>query len=127
MCPENSGMFISLDKLAPTANYTTLKNQAPQPRVNAKAPTGELGSDSSTANTARPVTRSQTHSQKQKQQGQTDNPPSRYNIGDRVVVYDKNQHTIHGTVKWVGPAISGDERVSAVGIETVIMLVSLGT
>ena len=120
-CPENSGMFESLDKLAPTANHATLMKQAPQPKANTKAPTDDLGSDSSPTNAARPVTRSQTHGQKQKQQSQADNPPSQFKIGDRVVAHDKDQHAIHGTVKWIGHAFGGGVRVSAVGIETVIV------
>ena len=48
----------------------------------------------------------------------------RFKIGDRVVIFNKNEVAIHGTVKWAGKYGLQDEKmrrftVAALGIETV--------
>jgi len=51
-------------------------------------------------------------------------PPSRFKLGDRVVIFNKDGIAIHGTVRWTGPYGYQDEKkkyhtIAAVGIETV--------
>lgn len=99
-------MFESLDKLAPRADQpviTTIQipRNPPQPTPNNK-PGFKLG----------PSTRSKSHED-------SDLPPSRFKEGDRVVVHNKNQIPIYGTVRWLGIVNTSDSKVNAVGIETV--------
>ena len=120
----NAGMFESLDKLAPAPNFVTLMSLSPQPTARPKKP-DDNSIQNSVAGSTGPVTRAQAQAQKQKLEPQSDVLPSRYKIGDRVVVYDKDQHPIRGTVKWTGLAFSLEERVNAVGIETVLLFIMI--
>lgn len=46
--------------------------------------------------------------------------PSKFDRGDRVVVYDTNGTGVHGFVGWIGEVYFGDKVISAaIGIETV--------
>lgn len=64
----------------------------------------------------------QTQSQS-KAQGQRDlspkQPHSQFRMNDRVVVHDRKGISVHGTVRWIEKVNLTDERVIAIGIETV--------
>ena len=46
-------------------------------------------------------------------------PHSRFRLNDRVVVHDKHEVGVHGSVKWVEEVKYGGDNLIAVGIETV--------
>ncbi len=112
-------MFVSLEKLSSTpvfrlSNAQTTKSTTVFPRLGLR--THNEGKSQNTpggrANTSQgPAgsTRSQGHK----------NSGSRFQKGDRVITYNKDQIAIHGTVKWIGETNTDGGKVNAVGIETV--------
>ena len=104
-------MFESLDKLVPKADHPTVEATRKPLQLAPTIKTGPQGS----ALRQGPNTRSQSR----KGPESTDLPPSKFKKGDRVVVHNKKQIPIYGTVRWTGNVNSGESKVNAVGIETV--------
>ena len=113
-------MFESLDKLAPTADQLLVATVEATRKLSQLAPTNKQGPQGTPLGQG-PKTRSRSR----KVPESTDLPPSRYKTGDRVVVHNKEQIAIYGTVRWIGTSHSGVSKVNAVGIETVNKLKSI--
>ena len=118
-CPEDNGLFVSLDRLSEhpagpqieTTATTAAAATAPPPTERQLYP-------------PRPVQRDGRRKQKAPSKAEVGSisPPSRKE-GDRVVVFKKDGKPVSGTVRWVGPYThqAGKKWFSfnAVGIETV--------
>ncbi len=91
-------MFVSLERLAPTPNF--------RPTRTPTAPTTK-------ATLLPDAVRSWLGLEGHKNSG------SRFQKGDGVVINNKDQILIHGTVKWTGTANTDGSKVNAIGIETV--------
>ena len=104
-CDENCGLFVSLEKLAPEpppspgADYSVAKKPK-NPPVDSSANTGKVSSHSFDP----PV----------------DQPHQHFKVNDRVVVYNKKNIAVHGTVRWTGRRVQTRTLESNhIGIETV--------
>ena len=123
VCEDNCGMFVALDKLSHDREGNDFT---------AAPPSGQRYTGQDTVpreplqKPSHPVTRSAAAAAAAaaaaKKEGQKPGSltQSRFKVKDRVVVYDKNDRAVHGTVRYVGkypsPELTG---AFVVGVETV--------
>ena len=94
-CHDGNGLFVSCDKLSEELTHS-----------------GPHG-----------VQHNAPHVDQQNKQTQP-KPPTRFKLGDRVVIFKKNGTSVHGTVRWAGEYGYYDNKMkyhsfAAVGIEAV--------
>ena len=102
-CKDDCGLFVALDRISAVRDHGSAHTEPSR-----EGP-------------------SQHHNQKYGLRSQSKPPKdssvdaeSRFKVGERVIVYNKKDVAIRGTVKWIGVITYGKEyRVSTVGIETV--------
>ena len=98
-CEKNCAVFVAIDKLSQSCNIASV-NAITKPPTSATSGGGGGGGGGSK--------NSKTSVDHQQQQ-------TFYKIGDRVMAFDNEDGTVHGTVKWVGGSSSG----KIAGIQTV--------
>ncbi len=120
VCEEHCGLFVSLDKLAPTHDIRVTNSQASKVATPKKGFNlfGVWKDDAQVSSGIfpGPVTLSQSQQKK-------DVP--HYKNGDRVVCHNKRQILVHGTVRWTGETRTDSGKIKAVGIETVNYLYNM--
>ncbi len=108
-CDQDCGLFVSLDKLAAKPPH-----QVPHSAIPPQQP-----KSSTLPRAALPGANPPT-------QGSSADKPPRFKINDCVVVYNKKNVPMHGTVRWVGRDIhSRTLDTNYIGIETVSAICTL--
>ena len=102
-CKDDCGLFVALDRVSSVKDHgnthTEPSREGPSQQHN-----NQYG----------------LRSQSKLPKGSSVDAESQFKVGERVIVYNKKNVAIRGTVKWVGVLSDGKEfRVSTVGVETV--------
>ena len=117
LCKDNCGLFVSLEKLSPDREGSTLTKAPPGGQAYGASNMPELEQGPKGVNSHEMTTRSKMKTQ---DGSSVDPPPRQFAKGDRVKVYTKKGIAVHGTVRWVGRKTAAREfQFTVVGIETV--------